>query len=195
MTLSASSARVEGVVAETRWPGMRTLGLLSETAVAPAAQSLSVAPNKVMEALAAVVAGKYRVSEEATRDLVRTAFREGTRIGVDPLLIISVIAVESGFNPIAESNAGALGLMQVIPRYHADKFHAVSAQSVLDPETNIHVGAKILREYIARDGSQLAGLQRYNGSSGDPSNAYANKVLGEKQWLQQAMRRLGREAG
>jgi soluble lytic murein transglycosylase-like protein len=59
---------------------------------------------------------------------------------------------------------------------------------VLDPEINIQVGATVLKEYIARGGSQVNGLQRYNGSTGDPSNAYANKVLGEREWLQRALK-------
>jgi len=151
--------------------------------------SLNNAATTDVEALSTLVAGKYRVSRNATRELVQAAYREGTRIGIDPLLILAVVGVESRFNPLAESEAGAVGLMQVIPRYHADKYSAAVGQSVLDPQTNIRVGAKVLKEYIARDGSQVAGLQRYNGSTGDPSNAYANKVLGERQWLQRALRR------
>jgi soluble lytic murein transglycosylase-like protein len=151
--------------------------------------SLQNATSTDVEALSTLVAGKYRVSRNATRELVQAAYREGTRIGIDPLLILAVVGVESRFNPMAESEAGAVGLMQVIPRYHADKYSAAVGQSVLDPQTNIRVGAKVLKEYIARDGSQVAGLQRYNGSTGDPSNAYANKVLGERQWLQRALRR------
>lgn len=141
-----------------------------------------------VDALAKLLSGKYRISRHATRDLVRTAYREGARIGIDPLLILAVVGVESRFNPLAESDSGAVGLMQIIPRFHADKYDSDAGQSVLDPQVNIHVGAKVLKEYIARDGSQVAGLQRYNGSSGDPSNAYANKVLGERQWLQRALK-------
>jgi hypothetical protein len=151
--------------------------------------SLHNATNTDVEALSTLVAGKYRVSRNATRELVQAAYSEGTRIGIDPLLILAVVGVESRFNPLAESEAGAVGLMQVIPRFHADKYGAAVGQSVLDPQTNIRVGAKVLKEYIARDGNQVAGLQRYNGSIGDPSNAYANKVLGERQWLQRALRR------
>jgi soluble lytic murein transglycosylase-like protein len=148
-----------------------------------------------VEALSKLVAGKYRVSRNATRELVHTAYREGMRTGVDPLLILAVVGVESRFNPLAESVAGAVGLMQVIPRFHADKYDARGGQSVLDPQTNISVGAKVLKEYIARDGSQVAGLQRYNGATGDPSNAYANRVLGERQWLQRALRRPRSDVG
>ena len=146
-----------------------------------------------IEAVAIIVARKYRVSQEATREFVRTAYREGARHGVDPLLIVSVMAVESRFNPVAQSDGGAMGLMQVIPRFHAEKFEASDNRSVLDPGTNIQVGVKILKEYIGRGGNELAGLQLYNGASGDVSFAYATRVLGEKQWLQDAVRRSSRE--
>ncbi len=142
-----------------------------------------------IDALAAIVARKYRVSEEATREFVRTAYREGARHGIDPLLIVSVMAVESRFNPVAQSEGGAMGLMQVIPRFHAEKFDAADRSSVLDPRTNIQVGVRILKEYIGRGGNELAGLQLYNGAPDDASFAYANRVLGEKQSLQDAMRR------
>jgi soluble lytic murein transglycosylase-like protein len=146
-----------------------------------------------IEAVARIVARKYRVSQEATREFIRTAYREGARHGVDPLLIVSVMAVESRFNPVAQSDGGAMGLMQVIPRFHAEKFQASDNRSVLDPGTNIQVGVKILKEYIGRGGNELAGLQLYNGASGDVSFAYATRVLGEKQWLQDAVRRSSRE--
>jgi soluble lytic murein transglycosylase-like protein len=142
-----------------------------------------------IDALSALIAKKYRVSEQATRGLVAAAYREGLRNGVDPLLLLAVIAIESRFNPIAQSDGGAVGLMQVIPHYHADKLGAIELASVLEPHMNIQVGARILKDYIARGGNEVAGLQLYNGASADASNAYANRVLGEKQWLQNAIAR------
>jgi soluble lytic murein transglycosylase-like protein len=145
-----------------------------------------------VEALASSLAKRYRVSPSATRGLVATAYREGQRIGIDPLLIIAVIAIESRFNPIAESEMGAQGLMQVIPSYHKDHVEASGSDSVLDPHANIRVGASVLKDYIRSGGTEVAGLQRYNGSTGDASNAYATKVLGEKQRLQQTVERARR---
>ncbi len=160
----------------------------ASTALQPvAARAIPADPR--IDALAGIVARKYRVSEEATREFVRTAYREGARHGVDPLLIVSVMAVESRFNPVAQSDGGAMGLMQVIPRFHAEKFDVANRGSVLDPHTNIQVGVKILKEYIGRGGNELAGLQLYNGAPGDSSFAYATRVLGEKQWLQDAVQR------
>jgi hypothetical protein len=143
-----------------------------------------------IDALTTLVAKRYRISTEPTRGLVAAAYREGQRVGLDPLLIVAVIAVESRFNPIAESDAGAQGLMQVIPGYHKDRFEAAGVDSVLDPHDNIRLGAQILKDYIRRGGTEVAGLQIYNGSTADGSNAYAVKVLAEKQRLQQAMQRL-----
>lgn len=147
-------------------------------------------PRPEIEALATLVAKRYRISTEATRGLVATAYREGQHTGVDPLLIIAVIAVESRFNPIAESVMGAQGLMQVIPGYHKNHLEAAGVDSVLDPDANIRLGARILKEYIRTGGTEVAGLQRYNGSADDATNAYAVRVLGEKQRLQQAVQRV-----
>lgn len=142
--------------------------------------------EREIEALSANVARRYRVATEASRGLVALAYRAGARSGLDPLLILAVIAVESRFNPIAQSDGGALGLMQVIPHYHKDKMD--SADSVLDPETNIQLGARVLKDYIRRGGTEVAGLQLYNGSSGDPDNGYAQRVLAEKQRLRETLR-------
>ena len=153
-----------------------------------AASRLEALAEPDIEAVSGALARRYRISEDATRELVGAAYGEGRRIGLDPLLIIAVMAVESHFNPIAQSDGGAVGLMQVIPRYHADQFDR-GAESMLDPRTNIGLGARVLKEYIRRAGTEVAGLQLYNGAAGDASNGYANKVLGERQRLQEALRR------
>ncbi len=154
-----------------------------------AAARLEARAEPDIEAVSGALARRYRISEDATRELVGAAYGEGRRIGLDPLLIIAVMAVESHFNPIAQSVGGAVGLMQVIPRYHADQFDRGGGESVLDPRTNIGLGARVLKEYIRRAGTEVAGLQLYNGAGGDASNGYANKVLGERQRLQEALRR------
>lgn len=141
-----------------------------------------------VEALVGAVAKKYRVSQHAMREFVDTAFVEAKRNRLDPLLVIAVIAIESRFNPVAQSDQGATGLMQVIPRYHAEKFSAADGETVLDPRINIKVGAQVLKEYIVRGGNESAGLQLYNGSS-DATNTYAVKVMAERQRLLDTMRR------
>jgi soluble lytic murein transglycosylase-like protein len=187
--VSASAARDEGFVAGPAQAAAAVPDTPQKHADEGRRQRPAALIDPEIEAVAHAVARKYRVSHEATREHVGTAYREGKAIGVDPLLIIAVMAVESRFNPIAQSDRGAIGLMQVIPRFHTDKFNAARGESVLDPRINIQLGARVLKEYIRRGGTDVAGLQLYNGASSDASNVYANKVLGEKQRIREAIRR------
>jgi hypothetical protein len=161
------------------------------TPAAPRPASVSVrTDDPQVDALVDTTARKYRISTHAMREVVDAAYIEARRNRLDPLLILAVMAVESRFNPIAESNFGATGLMQVIPRYHADKFSPAAGESVLDPHTNIRVGARVLKEYVVRGGNEAAGLQLYNGAASDPSKAYAGKVLAERARLRAALRKI-----
>jgi len=152
------------------------------------AADLTATEENRYRALSEFVARRYRVSQEVAFDLVSHAHRVGRQLQLDPLLIIAVIAVESRFNPIAESVAGAKGLMQIIPKYHGDKLEEFGgAQAVFDPETNIEVGSQILREYIRRTGNLSVALQMYAGALGDYEDQYTRKVLNERQRLQQVV--------
>ena len=161
-------------------------------AAAPTAQPAAapeLSPWRV-RALADFLAKRYKVSQAITFDLVTMAHSAGHQIGLDPLLIIAVMAVESRFNPIAESVAGAKGLMQVIPKYHVDKFREFGGEkyAVFDPETNILVGTRILKDYLAQTGSLNTALQLYVGASDPQDVPYIEKVMTEKQRLQQVLR-------
>ena len=135
------------------------------------------------------VSRRYRVSPEALVPVFEIAQQIGQDRHIDPLLIVAVIGIESGFNPFAESAMGAQGLMQVIPRFHLDKLpEGASDRSLLDPAINIRVGGHVLEEAIRRRGGVVAGLQYYAGSS-DPEGGYASKVLAEKERLENAVRR------
>lgn len=128
---------------------------------------------------------RYRVAEEATRLLVATAFESGREHKVDPLLILSVVAIESSLNPFAESSMGAQGLMQVMTRVHAERFEAHGGQlAALDPVANMKVGTAILADVISRGGSVERGLQLYVGAGNQPDDGgYGARVLGERSRL------------
>jgi soluble lytic murein transglycosylase-like protein len=143
-------------------------------------------------ALVSYLSRRYRVASSATEQLVDAAYDAGQQVGLDPLLILAVMAIESRFNPIAESGVGAKGLMQVIPKHHQDKLGG-DESAVLDPTTNILLGARILKEYIRRTGSLEAGLQFYNGALADISSQYAQKVMAEKERIQEALKRVDRQ--
>jgi soluble lytic murein transglycosylase-like protein len=131
------------------------------------------------------IAKRYHVSESAVSGYVAVAYRAGEQYSVDPLLILAVMAVESSYNPVAESGVGAKGLMQVMPKFHLEKLadHG-GEEALLEPEVNIQVGARILREYQRRFHDTEAALQMYAGAFDEPTSQYANKVFAEKARLE-----------
>jgi soluble lytic murein transglycosylase-like protein len=103
--------------------------------------------------------------------------------------------VESRYNPVAESAMGARGLMQVMPKFHAEKLLEHGGEgALLDPQVNIQVGAQILREYLRRFGETETALQMYAGAFDEPTSSYAVKVLAERARLEQLLRQLRRPA-
>ncbi|MBL8487817.1 MAG: transglycosylase SLT domain-containing protein [Rhodocyclaceae bacterium] len=148
--------------------------------------------NGRMRAVVEYVSKRYRVAAGAIEPIVHAAHEAGARAGLDPLLVIAVIAVESGFNPFKESVMGAQGLMQVIARFHPEKLPAGDPLALIDPVTNVEVGVKVLKESIRRAGSLEAGLQQYAGASDDEEFVYSGKVMAEKQRLEQIAARRSR---
>ena len=143
------------------------------------------ASEREQRAVSEFIAKRYRVSEQAVAGFVAAAYRAGSEFSVDPLLILAVAAVESRYNPVAESVYGAKGLMQVIPKYHLEKLLDHGGEdSLLDPDVNINVGAQILREYQRRFGDTESALQMYAGAFDEPTSQYASKVLAEKARLE-----------
>jgi soluble lytic murein transglycosylase-like protein len=102
------------------------------------------------------------------------------------MLILAVMAVESGFNPFAQSHVGAQGLMQVMTKVHRDKYEDFGGKlAAFDPVSNLRVGAKVLRDCINRGGSLEGGLKLYVGATNmEADGGYAAKVLAEYARLQ-----------
>ncbi|UUM21672.1 lytic transglycosylase domain-containing protein [Mycoavidus sp. SF9855] len=127
------------------------------------------------------LARRYRIAREPLNKLVKAAFTTGREFGLDPLLLLSVIAIESRFNPYAESGVGAQGLMQVMSRLHADKFdHFGGLAAAFDPLANLKVGALILKDCIVRGGSLAQGLRLYVGAISKYDGIYGAKVQAER---------------
>lgn len=171
------------------------VAMVTATAKRPAEtgnpEKAAIALTPVMEAALDQVSQRYRVSSDALEPVFRAVQAAAQKRGLDPLLVIAVISIESRFNPFSQSPMGAQGLMQIIPRYHQDKALNLSADSpFLDPIANVQMGTQILQEFIRQQGGLMAGLQYYNGALGDEEQAYANKVLAEKQRLERARRRV-----
>jgi len=153
--------------------------------------------EREQRAMTEYIAKRYRVADTAVAGFVTAAYRAGEQYSVDPLLILAVMAVESRYNPVAESTVGAKGLMQVIPKFHPEKLmdHG-GEQALLEPEVNIQVGARILREYQRRFGDTETALQMYAGAFDEPTAQYASKVFAEKarlESLRQVLRQKARK--
>ncbi len=142
---------------------------------------------KQQAAVAYWLSKKYRVAPEPLSALVAEAYELGERAKLDPTLILAVMAIESGFNPFAQSSVGAQGLMQVMTRVHSDKYENFGGKlAAFDPVSNLRVGVKVLQESIQRAGSLHEGLKFYVGAAnlGD-DGGYADKVMAEHSRLKQ----------
>lgn len=163
--------------------------------VAPADPLAQAAVEQEQAALAEYIARRWRIADSAAASFVSLAYRAGRQHAVDPVLILAVMAIESRYNPVAESDMGAKGLMQVIPRFHLEKLSRHGGEDrLLDPEVNIHVGAQILREYYRRFGDQELALQMYAGALEDPTSQYAGKVFAERARLEPVRRKARRQS-
>lgn len=81
-------------------------------------------------------------------------FRKAQRYGFHPNLVLSVIQVESAFNPLAVSAAGACGLMQVHYAVWKDELE-IDRSRLFDIEYNIDLGLRILKHYYDETGGDL----------------------------------------
>jgi hypothetical protein len=136
-------------------------------------------------AVAQWLSRRYRVAPEPVSRLVLEAWHVGAKTGLDPTLILAIMAIESSFNPFAQSAVGAQGLMQVMTHVHDDKYERFGGtMAAFDPVTNLRVGVQVLKECISRAGGIEAGLRLYVGAGNLSSDdGYALKVLAEQSHL------------
>jgi len=156
-------------------------GLMTGVTLPQLAAEIAPVNSLEQQRVIAWLAKRYRIAQPASKMLVEAAYSAGHEVRLDPLLVLSVMAIESRFNPFAESSVGAQGLMQVMAKVHYSKFsdHG-GTKSVLNPVANIQVGAHILKDLIRRSGSVDGGLKLYVGAGNlETDGGYAAKVLAE----------------
>jgi hypothetical protein len=158
------------------------VGISDADAVARATAADPRYLTRQQAAVAQWLSRRYRVAPEPVSRLVQEAWFVGQRAGLDPTLILAIMAVESSFNPFAQSAVGAQGLMQVMTRVHDDKYEAFGGiHAAFDPVTNLRVGVQVLKECIRRAGGLEAGLRFYVGAGNSTEDSgYAGKVLAEQ---------------
>lgn len=110
----------------------------------------------------------YRQPQEMVERIIASAYKESAQHDLPPLLIVAIIMKESSLRASVQNGYGAMGLMQVVPRFHMDKIPAGKSpkEVLLKPESNIQVGTQILAEYLRlKDGSLSAALKKYSGNA------------------------------
>jgi soluble lytic murein transglycosylase-like protein len=185
VAVSASAPAAPQLAALTPAP-VATAAAPAPVAAPTTAQDKALLGNqKQQQFVTSWLSKRYRVAGDAADMLVSTAYMTAHDIKIDPLLILAVMAIESGLNPFAESPVGAQGLMQVMAKVHHAKFQQMGG-SAFNPVANIRVGALILKDYVNRGGSIEAGLKTYVGAAAfDNDSGYGSRVMAEYSKLKQ----------
>lgn len=124
-----------------------------------------------------------RVPNHTAREIASAIHKYAPRFQRDPDLVLSIMRIESDFDPRAKSKMGAMGLMQVMPQW----IDVLDIQCDLyDPECNVKYGLQILGAYEQLYGDLDMALTAFNRGPGpvdyalmrgkDPDNGYAGKI-------------------
>ena len=151
LLLSASLARAE-------LPGLPALPALTSLPALPSLPSLAETAQRVVNPLAARWQAHFAAASQAT--------------GVDAQLLEALAGVESNFNAQAVSRFGATGLLQIMPRTAASVGlrgnHQAMRRQLLDPQTNVLTGARLMRQLIDMfEGKLDVALAAYNAGVGN----------------------------
>jgi hypothetical protein len=131
----------------------------------------------------------YHYDQQSIKQML---IHEANYQGIEPALALAIARVESNFDPMALSHAGAKGVMQIMPRT-AELGFAVSRARLFDPQTNIRVGIKFIKQLLKKyEGRLDIALSHYNGGSKVKSKSgqltvipatenYVKKVLAYRQ--------------
>jgi soluble lytic murein transglycosylase-like protein len=140
-------------------------GQTSASVESSSGESLQVAD------VAAVLWRQFRVARQEGTLIARAVISAANEYAMSPVLLLAVIATESGFDRQAVSVAGAQGLMQILPTAHPQVF--ASGNDLTEPAENVRIGSSILREYLDASGGDLGvALKRYSGGG----KGYAQRV-------------------
>lgn len=157
-------------------------GIVLPVDEAPSASTYRQNHPIVRAKIANWIDGTWGTGNFRAQKVVKIAYEAGEATGVDPMLVLAVIAHESGFRENAKSKVGAEGYMQVWRKWHKEKFEGLG--NAVTPEQNIMIGTTILKEYLDRDNwDEAKALQRYNGALDDESRGYSTNVLAMYQTL------------
>lgn len=134
---------------------------------------VEVSPSDSLQVanVAAMLWRQFRVARHEGTLIAQAVISAANEYAVSPVLLLAIIATESGFDRQAVSVAGAQGLMQILPTAHPQVF--ASGNDLTEPAENVRIGSSILREYLdASNGDLDVALKRYSGGG----KGYAQRV-------------------
>jgi soluble lytic murein transglycosylase-like protein len=176
MTLKIDSHRAEDATVFLTLHGGGEIGTSAE-------QVAGFVPDEIVEELAQAV--EEQRTSGAPVDVPSLAREIARKHGVDPALVLAVVAVESGFQPAAVSSKGAQGLMQLMPGTARE----LGVANAFDPAENLDGGVRYLRKLVDLYAGDLKlALAAYNAGAGavkahrgippySETRAYVQKVL------------------
>lgn len=142
------------------------------------------------KAVATMISAMYKIPYSTASLSVKESVKSAKKQQVDPLLLLALMGQESSFNKKAESNYGAQGIMQVVPRWHAESMKKVGVTNILEAPMGkqIELGAIVLKAFLGSGNVRPVevGLQYYNRGSNaiiDPNWKYATGVLKNRKEL------------
>lgn len=131
---------------------------------------------------------EIRVPYEKSLSIIKAVDKCYSNTKIPRGIMLSLINKESTFKENAVSTAGALGLTQVLVRWHHDKYIETTKRypnsSVFDINFNIELGCSILKDYLANTSSMHTALERYRGHTISSINKeYATSIIkGSHKW-------------
>jgi hypothetical protein len=132
---------------------------------------------------------EYTKSELLAKRILSAVYENSLQYDVSPELILSVIKVESEFNPRAFSDAGAIGLMQVMPVTGVYVGRSLGlwindGDDLFDIEKNIQIGVVFLKECMERLGERKGLGYYFAGGHTQYYSQYANKIAAAQElWI------------
>jgi hypothetical protein len=158
-----------------------TKDLLKEKWTSNVISNLNTKTIEKIQKLVTYISNKYNISMKNAEKIVYTTFEEASKKNLEPILVLALIDNESRFQQHIKSPIGAVGLTQVVPKYHQDKIDELKKTEGIDIfsiKGNIKVGTQILRDYInVSDGNLQKALQMYNGNIRDKNKKYSSKIF------------------
>jgi hypothetical protein len=139
--------------------------------VEAAAKGVEAVTESPLEAVAEAPKQLTVLTEKAREDFFHKEvpfgsiiYKEAKKNNVRPELVAAVVQAESRFKPTARSGAGAVGLMQLVPRTG----RWMGARDLTNPQQNVAAGAKYLKYLHERfDGNETKMIAAYNAGEGN----------------------------